>query len=90
MAKLVKTFEDGITTTVLTFRDEEYTLEMKPCRGGKSSTQSTFDAQFEEKHPGDPDLEEIMELLDSLSYGYDETNVEECLNNLEGYEGGRS
>lgn len=86
MAKIVKTYENGIEKTELTFRNETYDFSMLPCEDGRKSDKQVFDEQVTNKYPELKEEEELIELLDNLSFCNDEEDIFEALEALESWE----
>lgn len=87
MAKLVKTYENGIEKTELTFRGETYDFSMLPCEHGRRSDKHGFDKQVTNKYPELKEEDELIDILDDLSWQYDEDDIFEALEALEEWEG---
>lgn len=66
MAKFARTWENGVDTSVLTFRGREFTLTMEPTDFGATSKEKCFDEQIKEAFE---DGEEIVSILERLQLG---------------------
>jgi hypothetical protein len=86
VARLVRTFENGTITTVLTFRGKEFTLTMPPWENGeRTSKEKCLSNQVEEAFKDDPDVEDIADVVDSIDFG-DEDETEKALEELNSME----
>lgn len=68
MAKLIKSYENGIEKLELTFNGDTYEYSMLPTRYGRKGDKPTFDRQVADKHPELADNDRLMDALDSLSF----------------------
>jgi len=89
MAKYTKVWEDGIETSTLHFRGQDFTLTMGRFDedGLSRSKEKAIENQMEEKYPEDENLDEIMDYMESLDDDFDRENALEGLSNLEPREG---
>lgn len=84
MAKFVKSYENGIEKYELTFRGEVYDFSMIPCDFGAKGDKPGFDVQVSKKYLELADEEDLLELLDQLSY--DDFDILDTLEQLECWE----
>lgn len=90
MAKLVKTYENDIEKTELTFRGETYDFSMIPTSYGSKGDKPTFEIQVAKKHPEYANDDDLIEVLAEISLDSGEDDIFrslECLEYLEGGEG---
>lgn len=86
MAKFIKSYENRVEKSVLTFRGREFTCTMieDEDRCTATSLEKSLDIQVEEAFSEDEDIEEICELVDSIDL--DEMTRLDALEVLESYE----
>ncbi len=84
MAKLVKTYENDIEKIELTFRGEVFDYSMIPNDCGRESDKPAFDTQIRRKYPELAD--ELIFLLDNLSFEDDGDDILDILDQLGGWE----
>lgn len=87
MAKYTKVWENGIETSTLNFRGQDFKLTMAEWEGNDpghyTSKEKSLDDQIEEAYPDDENLDEIIDYVESLDDDFDRENALEGLTNLE-------
>lgn len=86
MAKLIKTYENGIEKIELTFRDKIFDYSMIPNGCGRTGDKPAFDTQIPKEFPELCNDEGVITLLDNLSFEDDEEDILDILEQLEGWE----
>ena len=86
MAKLIKTYENGIEKFELTFLGETYDYSMIPNDYGATGDKPTFDTQIAKRHPELKEKKILMERLDSISFEDDGGDLAKIVKSLSRWE----
>lgn len=89
MAKLVKTFENGVIGTELTFKGEVFTITWLPWEDGVRETkEDDLGYQIKAKFPQIPDdqMDSIRDIVLDINSATQDGDIEEILGDLAGYE----
>lgn len=86
MAKLIKTYENGIEKFELVFKGETFDFSMLWCEGGRKSDKECFEFQVKEKFPELAHVRVVLNLIERLSWESDEYEILDILEQLEEWE----
>jgi hypothetical protein len=84
VAKLVFIYENGLEKRELTFKGEAYDYTMLPTEHGRQGDKPCFDTQFKKAYPGAE--EDLLAILDDLSFVDDADDILDLLEELEEFE----
>ena len=86
MPKLTKTYENGIEKIELVFKGETFDFSMLPVAYGRKGDKPGFAEQVKQKFPEVADDDQLLDLIDRLSWESDEHEVLDILEQIEEWE----
>nr|WP_092074967.1 hypothetical protein [Dendrosporobacter quercicolus]NSL49595.1 hypothetical protein [Dendrosporobacter quercicolus DSM 1736]SDN24179.1 hypothetical protein SAMN04488502_11551 [Dendrosporobacter quercicolus] len=86
MAKLTKTYENGIEKFELVFKGETFDFSMLWCEDGRKLDKESFEFQVEDKFPELGRDHVVLNLIERLSWESDEYEILDILEQLEEWE----